>query len=290
MAACDAERRAQWDAYNAHKAALKQQQDAARADAEQRQQAAEQAERQRQDEQRIAQEKRAEREALIARHNAYARLVAAENAPDNQCKTPDVARALMQAWSDFDVFKDQNIRAVDIEHLTTTAFDPTSSAMSCHGIFVATKGFKIAGTLSIKKNVAGDPIENWVPDSSQDLSAYDAPPAMDPDTLKTITVASNSDAQSVPPNGTTTAAAFSEGLADRQRWELWISGLTGEEKEGALWYAANRNLRGNHDCAAQPKQDDVPWSAGCLTAQQRLTPVDLKRRSDPQYKRGWNSF
>jgi hypothetical protein len=293
--ACTAERQAQWGAYYRHQEVVKQQQAAADAAEKERQaQAAvaaqaEAARERRAQEAQAAEERRQQREALVARHNEYAQLIALENAPDNECKKPDIARALLQEWSSFDVFKDENLRAIDIEHLTTTAFDAASSTMTCHGIFVTNKGARLVGSMQIKKNVAGDPIDTWTPDGSQDLSAYEAPPPLDPDTLRTITVGTQTDAASVSPPASE-APSFSNGLADRQRWEAWYAGLSGDEKDGATWYAANRSLSGSHDCSAQSKPDDAPWLAGCLNAQQRLTPIDVKRKSDPQYKRGWNSL
>ena len=294
--ACAAERQAQWSNYYSHQAVVKQQLEAAAAAERERQAQAEVAAQEaaarekRAQEIQLAEERKEQRDALVARHNEYAQLIALENSPDNECKKPDIARALLQSWSDFDVFKDENLRAIDIEHLTTTAFDASSSTITCHGVFVTNKGARLVGSMQIKKNVAGDPIDTWVPDGSQDLSVYEAPPPLDPDTLRTITVGSQTDAASVAPPADQTAPSFSDGLADRQRWEAWYSGLNGDEKAGATWYAANRSLSGDHDCTAQSKPDDAPWLAGCLNAQQRLTPVDLKRKSDVQYKRGWNSL
>lgn len=307
-AACTAERQAQWTAYYNHQAILKQQQDEEAESQSKRQ--AQEAEESRVEASRqehaqeilVAEQRRQQRNELVMQHNNYAALIALEDAPDNYCKTPDVARLLMQEWSDFDIFKNQNIRAVDIAHLTTVAFNQANGTMTCHGVFEATSGLSIIGSLQVRKNVAGDLIENWIPDPSQDMSAYVVPPPLDADTLKSIAVGSQTDATSVAPVATsadTTHLApppeagmhpLSDGLADRQRWEGWFTGLTGSEKDGATWYSANRSLSGTHDCSAQPKSADAPWLAGCLNAQERLTPIDLKRKSEPQYKRGWNSF
>ena len=85
----------------------------------------------------------------------------AELSPDNHCHDPAVAGALISEFNDFDAHKNQNIKAVDIERLTTGRWDPSLRVVSCHGLFVLTDGRRLAGTLSSKPNVAGDMISNW---------------------------------------------------------------------------------------------------------------------------------
>ncbi len=208
---CAAQRKAQQDAYNAQQqqraAALAQQRqaqqdqqaaqaarqaesDAARQAAEARQKKQAEAARAQRDKQAsqarakaqaaaaqeaAAQQQRAH-EALQARWAAYTALVTAETAPDNQCRKPDTARVLLKTFSDFDNFKESNIKAIDIEHLTTRAYANATGALSCHGIFVTNRGLRLIGTLSIKTNIAGDPIASWTLDDSQDESLYTAPP------------------------------------------------------------------------------------------------------------------
>jgi len=201
--ACAAERQAQWAAYNAKKkaaqdaadaAAAQKQQDAARqaqaAEAAQRQEAANAATRQRvraaaeqsarrHREQAMAQDLRLRQQAEARRRLRYVALLKLESAPDNACRDPKLARVVLEGWSNLDAMKGEDIRAIDIEHLTTVYFHPDSMTFSCHGVFVTSKGFRIAGTVELRKNVAGDPLFMWSRDADQDLSPYDAPPPAD---------------------------------------------------------------------------------------------------------------
>ena len=264
------ERRAQWDEYNARQRAEAQRKDA-EADAE------------------AAREKQQKEDAEAQRRSAYVAQTAAEQSSENRCKEPEIARSVMEEWSGFDAAKDANIRAIDIEHLTTTAFDPDKGVLACHGIFKTNKGFDILGTLTIRKNVAGDPISTWHSDASQDTSIYERPAGFDREPgPSSVRERSMPAALSTEPGVTT--PSFSTGLADRQRWEAWLAGLSGAEADGAKWWAANRNAQSHATCATAAEKDDAIWSAGCLNAQQMLAPIDIKRRSDPQYKKGWNSL
>jgi hypothetical protein len=291
-AACLAERKAQWDAYNAQQRAQQQARDAEAAAQEAAQREAQARERRERAEQ-LAAEKRREREELIQRRDAYTKLISAEFSPDNHCKTPDTARLLLEQWSDFYGMKQEDLTAVDIEHLTTTEFDPADLTMTCHGIFVTNRGIKLAGSLQIKKNVAGDPLFTWTADSPQDLSAYIEPPPLPDDIAPpspplTERVGIQGPA-AAPSNAPIQSASFAEGLADRQSWETWLSGLPPDEARGAKWWATNRNSPGHTTCALAAA-DDAAFAAGCMNAQGKLAPVDVRRRSDPEFKKGWNSL
>jgi hypothetical protein len=192
----------------------------------------------------------------------------------------------MSDWNDFDTFKEVNLKVIDIEHLTTSKFNSDTGEIACHGVFRTNRGSGIIGTFSIKKNVAGDPIANWTADLSQDASIYATPPMNDIETSTQTAVRQTG----APDLSAEKPVSFSSGLADRQKWEGWLAALSGDEKEGATWWATNRNSPGHLVCTTGPNKDNATWEAGCLNAQQMLTPVDVKRRSDPIYKKGWNSF
>ena len=197
--ACAEERRAQWDEYNARQKAAKKAADAAAAKAQeqqadaspdkaataepappvvhvQRQHAAVQARRVRAQrlttagqEGRIAQERRQLGAIMLAQ---------AENAPDH-CRAPELARSVMDAWNGLDAMKAAGMKAIDIEQLATVSFDADSHAVACHGVFVTDGGARIAGTATVKRNVAGDPIFVWERDGTRDASAYTAAPSTD---------------------------------------------------------------------------------------------------------------
>jgi len=290
--ACAQERKAQWDAYNAQQRAETEQREEAEALAKQKQ-----AEEQARLEREQANQKR---QALQAQWAAYKNLRAAEDSPDNQCKTPDFARKLIEGWNSLKIdvptitaygLGIAEAEAIDIEHLTTTEFDSANSTFKCHGVFVTDRGRRLAGTVAIRPNVAGDPIMSWQADQSQDLSRYEPPSEPEPDTIAQAP-ATRKPEQPLSRIEETTNGSSASGLADRQRWETWLAGLSGDESDGAKWWAANRNVTHHKDCkgAGVAATDEAAWLAGCLNAQQLLTPIDEKRRSDPDYKKGWNSY
>jgi DNA-binding helix-hairpin-helix protein with protein kinase domain len=85
------------------------------------------------------------------------------------------------------------------------------------------------------------------------------------------------------------AASYQQGMADRAALEQWVSDLTGDFRRGSDWWAARRSVPNPGTCnslvGASP---DFVW--GCEAAKARLTPVDIKRKSDPEYRRGWNTY
>ena len=121
---------------------------------------------------------RGQRTAALAQRAAYVRMVAAENAPDNMCRQPKVARAVMDGWNELDAFHAADVHVIDIEHFTTVAWHAADQTFACHGVFVTNKGWRVVGTALFKKNVAGDPMFVWQRDGTQDLANYEAP-AMD---------------------------------------------------------------------------------------------------------------
>jgi hypothetical protein len=99
----------------------------------------------------------AEREAAKARQLDAAQ-TDAENSPDNACREPDVASRIIKAFNKMDWPIPRE--AIDIEHLVTIDRGGGRS-FSCHGVWVLNNGQNIEGTLSLKLNVAGDPIAIW---------------------------------------------------------------------------------------------------------------------------------
>ena len=84
--------------------------------------------------------------------------------------------------------------------------------------------------------------------------------------------------------------AFRNGLNDRRAWEQWFAGLSGDYRAGALYWSAQRSLPQPGQCFGPAGQNLGPWTAGCVEAQQRLAAPDALRRSEPDYRLGWNSF
>jgi len=86
-------------------------------------------------------------------------------------------------------------------------------------------------------------------------------------------------------------AAFHKGLVERSAWEAWDASLTGDTRAGADYWASHRSIANPGTCAAPTGISPTPaWTAGCLESKARLDPNDIQRKSDPNYRRGWNSY
>jgi hypothetical protein len=84
--------------------------------------------------------------------------------------------------------------------------------------------------------------------------------------------------------------AYQEGLGDRRSWEQWFAGLSGAFKEGAEYWAGQRSTPRPGSCYSAGGQSYGDWTAGCLAAKQFLSLTDLRRKSEADYRAGWNSF
>jgi len=84
------------------------------------------------------------------------------------------------------------------------------------------------------------------------------------------------------------STAFRDGLNDRRAWEQWFNGLTGEFQQGAAYWAAQRSLPKPGSCSDQ--KFDQQFVNGCIAAKAQLTRLDMRRKSEPDYRRGWNSY
>ena len=93
--------------------------------------------------------------------------------------------------------------------------------------------------------------------------------------------------QSQPPS-----PAFADGRQARIDYETWYASLEdGAYKDGATFWAGNRSAKVPPSCHAyHASNDPVAWRAGCQAAQDRLTPSDLRRTTEQDFKLGWNSL
>jgi DNA-binding helix-hairpin-helix protein with protein kinase domain len=92
------------------------------------------------------------------------------------------------------------------------------------------------------------------------------------------------------PSPTPIASSFDQGRADRVDWEQWVVALTGDFRRGAEWWAGHRSLPSPGACNGPAAAMNQQFIFGCEAAKARLTPKDVKRKSDPDYRRGWNSY
>jgi hypothetical protein len=87
-------------------------------------------------------------------------------------------------------------------------------------------------------------------------------------------------------------SAFQAGAADRRAWESWFASTSGDYQAGAEFWAGQRSLKKPAPCDAQSAAADRNvdlWIAGCRAAQERLASIDIRRHTDPEYRRGWNN-
>jgi hypothetical protein len=91
----------------------------------------------------------------------------------------------------------------------------------------------------------------------------------------------------VQPSNPTPAPSpmFQKGLADRTAWEQWVASLPADHRAGAEYWAGQRSLTHPGTCYGVPA-----FTTGCEAAKARLTAADAQRKSEPDYKLGWNSY
>ena len=95
-----------------------------------------------------------------------------------------------------------------------------------------------------------------------------------------------------PPTSTLSeshGAAYRQGQADRQSWEAWFGSQTDDYRVGADYWASQRSLPRPGSCSAVPPSTGADWTAGCFAAQQKLAAVDVRRKTEPEYRLGWNN-
>lgn len=84
--------------------------------------------------------------------------------------------------------------------------------------------------------------------------------------------------------------AFEQGAVDRRSWETWFGGLSGPYREGAEYWSGQRSLPRPGSCYGPGEQNLGDWTAGCLAAKRFLSPTDVRRKAEPDYREGWNSY
>jgi hypothetical protein len=82
---------------------------------------------------------------------------------------------------------------------------------------------------------------------------------------------------------------FLQGQADRQAWEAWFNAQAGEFRAGAEYWVTHRSDAKPVSCAAIARSMSVQWAAGCRAAADRLAGPDRRRKSEREYRAGWNS-
>jgi type IV secretory pathway TraG/TraD family ATPase VirD4 len=88
----------------------------------------------------------------------------------------------------------------------------------------------------------------------------------------------------------TQSAAFDQGLADRRTWENWFNSLNGDAQAGAMFWATERSKQNPKPCYLSIGSAAATFRQGCVAAKQFLDPTDVRRRTEPDYRQGWNSY
>jgi hypothetical protein len=106
-----------------------------------------------------------------------------------------------------------------------------------------------------------------------------------PDDMRVKPIRGPQDQYAPPP-----PSPFDQGRADRAEWEKWLADLSGDFRRGADWWAEHRSLKNPGACDGPVAAISQQFISACEAAKIRLTPSDIKRKSAPDYRRGWNSY
>ena len=162
-------------------------------------------------------------------------------------------------------------------------------AIACGILFARTLPYLIAGGFLLY--VISQVTPNSQPASSDQTAALSPahapvepkpiyPPP--PPEIRAATAAATVAVASLPTGPVT---MYDKGLADRTAWENWFNGLQGDFKTGAFFWAGQRSLPHPGSCSEM----NTDFKNGCTAAKERLATSDALRRTEPDYKRGWNA-
>lgn len=85
------------------------------------------------------------------------------------------------------------------------------------------------------------------------------------------------------PTSDKNTTSFLQGVDARRKWENWLDSISSDEKKGAVYWAGERSKATPGTC-----DGSADFAAGCFQAMKRLMIVDTRRRTDQNYRRGWN--
>jgi len=157
-----------------------------------------------------------------------------------------------------------------------------SAFITCAGIFEPT----IAGTGV--DPMQPPPVTDVASAQPPSVSQDGVPPLPSPPPATT----SNAGSGEVP----TAVLSYYQGHADRVRLEKLDNSLQGAEKQGFVFWSAQRSLSNPMSCtdganAAFPNDpnDEATFVQGCQEGQVQLAPTDVRRKTDALYRAGWNA-
>jgi hypothetical protein len=89
--------------------------------------------------------------------------------------------------------------------------------------------------------------------------------------------------QAAPSEG---SPSYQKGFQDRTSWEQWVAAQAGSFRSGIEFWASQRSLPNPASC-----NTSYPiFTAGCEAAKQKIAPYDVLRKSDLDYRAGWNAY
>lgn len=80
-----------------------------------------------------------------------------------------------------------------------------------------------------------------------------------------------------------------QGHLDRVSFETWFIGLSGDQRRGAEFWSQERSKSKPVSCLATDGSSVPGFVAGCQEAQRRLALPDVRRRTESDYRKGWNA-
>lgn len=95
------------------------------------------------------------------------------------------------------------------------------------------------------------------------------------------------------PSYSSSGSSYDQGAADWRALKSWFATQSGDSLAGANWWSSNRS-RPNQGCSdasdeyGSTTDAKLLFFSGCRAAQNWLAPIDARRRSDPQYRSGFN--
>ena len=96
-------------------------------------------------------------------------------------------------------------------------------------------------------------------------------------------------ALSVRVNAQEVQTSESQGHTDRIAFESWLKSLVDDQRHGAEFWARERSKSKPASCLSYNGISNAAFTFGCQEAQKRLSHSDVRRRTEPNYRRGWNA-
>ena len=82
---------------------------------------------------------------------------------------------------------------------------------------------------------------------------------------------------------------FAAGLEDRRDWDVWLAGLRGPFRDGAVSAQVQIGSRQPGSCSRPDAANPGDFASGCEAALRRLAPIIVRLRGNADYTAGWNS-